>query len=65
MSRVGLIGFRRNVAVALGNVGTQEAASALDEPAAPGTVSRRDPTVAEHVAWAHARLSDCASRKQS
>ena len=65
MSRVGLIGFRRNVAVALGNVGTQEAASALDEPAAPGTVSRRDPTVAEHVAWAHARLSDCSSRKQS
>ena len=65
MSRAGLIGFRRNVAVALGNSGIQEAASVLDESTDPEALSRQDPTVAEHVTWARARLGACSSGKQS
>jgi epoxyqueuosine reductase len=54
VNRRGVAGLRRNVAVALGNRGTAEAASALanvptDSPEAAGTV------VAEHVAWALAQ----------
>ena len=64
MSRAGLIGLRRNVAVALGNAG-EEAASVLNEPPAPETASRADPTVAEHIAWAQARLGARSRRQQS
>ena len=52
MSRAKLNGFRRNVAVALGNRGTAEARAALDEPAGADRASTRDPVVAEQVAWA-------------
>lgn len=50
--RAGYLGFLRNVAVALGNWGTREAAAAL--------TTRRDdasPLLREHVAWALARCN--------
>ena len=60
MMRVRVKRLRRNVAVALGNSGTDEAASALDPAAAErvdaGAVD--EPLVAGHVAWARARLAD-------
>ena len=52
MSRAKLNGFRRNVAVALGNSGTTEARAALDEPAGAEHASAGDPVVAEHLEWA-------------
>ena len=55
MSRAKLTGFRRNVAVALGNSGTPAARAALDEPAGAAHASRRDPLVARHVDWARTR----------
>ena len=55
MSRAKLNGFRRNVAVALGNSGTAESRAALDQPAGAARASTRDPVVAEHVAWARRR----------
>jgi epoxyqueuosine reductase len=53
MTRAGVRGLRRNLAVALGNSGDRDALAALR---APGDASTRDPIVAEHVAWAEARL---------
>ena len=61
MSRAGLRGLRRNVAVALGNSGTAASAAAAAEPAADETASRRDPLVAEHLAWARRRLGGGAA----
>jgi epoxyqueuosine reductase len=54
MKRAGVRRLRRNLAVAIGNSGDQEAVAAL--------VNRREPTcadplVAEHVAWAVEKLS--------
>lgn len=57
MSRAGLQGLRRNVAVALGNAATAEAAGALAEPASAETPSRDDPLVAEHIAWARRQIA--------
>ena len=57
MSRARLTGFRRNVAVALGNSSTLAGAAAIAEPASTATPSRRDPMVAEHVDWARQRLA--------
>ncbi len=54
LRRAGLIGLRRNLAVALGNAGNPEAAEALG--AGGGAASLADPLVAEHVAWAERRL---------
>ena len=51
MSRAGVRGLRRNVAVALGNSGSEEARTAL----ADETEASADPIVAEHVAWARRR----------
>ena len=54
--RRGVAGLRRNVAVALGNVGGPDAASALAERADPSVAPTvRDPVVAEHLAWARVR----------
>lgn len=68
MTRPTLAGLRRNVAVAMGNSGDEEAANALeDEPApepasvaaGPGgglaSPSSVDPMVREHVEWARGR----------
>jgi epoxyqueuosine reductase len=55
MTRAGVKGLRRNLAVALGNSGDPRAAAALDEGAADGTCG--DPLIAEHVAWAKQKLS--------
>jgi len=60
MMRVRVKRLRRNVAVALGNSGTAEAAAVLD-PATRNTFvaeSVDEPVVAEHVRWARARLSE-------
>ena len=55
MTRTGVRGLRRNLAVALGNSGQDEALEALrdDDRDEPTTV---DPIVREHVQWARARL---------
>ena len=50
MSHTGLRNLRRNLAVALGNSASDDAARALAEPT--GDQSKRDPIVAEHVDWA-------------
>ena len=57
MSRARLSGFRRNLAVGLGNSATAAAAAAIAEPGSAETASRGDPTVAEHVDWARRRLA--------
>jgi epoxyqueuosine reductase len=53
MKRAGVRRLRRNVAVAIGNSGDRDAAAALE---ASGEDTARDPLVAEHVAWAVAKL---------
>ncbi|MEO2194910.1 MAG: tRNA epoxyqueuosine(34) reductase QueG [bacterium] len=60
MMRVRVKRLRRNLAVALGNSGTAEAAAALEPALAEtvGTESVDEPLVAEHVAWARARLGE-------
>ncbi len=51
--RRGVIGLRRNVAVALGNRGSITAASAFrDSPSAREAPSIGEPLVAEHIEWA-------------
>jgi len=55
MSRAGLRGLRRNVAVALGNSHEPDAASALEQT--PSDYSRSDPQVNEHVRWSRRTLS--------
>lgn len=56
LRRRGVSGLRRNVAVALANSGSAEAAEALREPRGAESSSVADPVVAEHSAWAIARL---------
>ena len=46
---------RRNLAVALGNSGSADAARALADPV--GEPSKRDPIVLEHVDWARRKLA--------
>jgi epoxyqueuosine reductase len=53
-------GLRRNVAVALGNVGGPDAESALADP--PHGAATTSPTVAEHVAWARRRAAGGSSK---
>ena len=57
MSRARLGGFRRNVAVALGNSSTPAAAAAVADPESAETLSRGEPMVAEHVDWARRRFT--------
>ena len=55
MTRAGVRGLRRNLAVALGNSGDSHAAEVLSEDRSEGTIS--DPIVAEHVEWAKRKLT--------
>lgn len=56
MTRAGVKGLRRNLAVALGNSGNPHALEVLS--ATPTvTDTRSDPLVLEHVAWAKSKLS--------
>jgi epoxyqueuosine reductase len=57
MVRAGVVRLRRNLAVALGNAARTVRADDLDGDTDPARPSVRDPVVAEHVAWARARLS--------
>jgi epoxyqueuosine reductase len=60
MTRTGVKGLRRNIAVALGNSGDPRALDALTRPA-PGETSG-DPLVIEHARWARRKLADaCGS----
>ena len=54
MARAGLRGLRRNIAVALGNSATPDAAAALSEPVPDD--SRSDPLVGEHLSWSRRRV---------
>ena len=56
MTRTGVRGLRRNLAVALGNSGDPRALDALSE-SAPANDSRSDALVLEHAAWAKCRLT--------
>jgi epoxyqueuosine reductase QueG len=51
MTRAKLVGLRRNLAVAIGNSGEEEALAALREHDADRP-SIEDPLVQEHVDWA-------------
>jgi epoxyqueuosine reductase len=55
LTRAGVKGLRRNLAVALGNSGDRRALDVLEHPRAEGTV--RDPVVIEHVEWAKRKLA--------
>jgi epoxyqueuosine reductase len=55
LTRAGVRGLRRNVAVALGNSGDPRALAALDEPHAADSCAS-DPLVLSHVAWAKSKL---------
>jgi len=63
MTRAGVKGLRRNLAVALGNSANRAALDALDECEAEGT--RSDPLIIEHVQWAKRKLRDSAGRERS
>jgi epoxyqueuosine reductase QueG len=56
MTRAGVKGLRRNIAVALGNSGDRRALVALDETGDDAT--KDDPLVIEHVQWAKRRLQE-------
>jgi epoxyqueuosine reductase len=56
MTRAGVRGLRRNLAVALGNSGDRRALDVLDDSAAGETT--HDPLVIEHVQWAKRTLRD-------
>jgi epoxyqueuosine reductase len=51
MTRAGLTGLRRNVAVAIGNSGDAAVGAVLDERS-PDRPSANEPLVRQHVAWA-------------
>jgi epoxyqueuosine reductase len=57
MRRSGYAGFRRNVAVALGNWGSQEAVPVLVE-----ALSDAEPLVRAHAAWALGRVGSAEAR---
>lgn len=67
MTRPGLTGLRRNLAVALGNSADEAAASAVqsDEHAGrgPASPSCDDPMVREHVEWAARRQAKAGRRR--
>jgi epoxyqueuosine reductase len=54
MTRAGVRGLRRNLAVALGNSGDSDALDALREDRTE--ISMSDPVVREHIDWAKVRL---------
>jgi epoxyqueuosine reductase len=56
MTRAGVNGLRRNLAVALGNSRDEAALAALDDTASDAT--KNNPLVIEHVRWAKRKLTD-------
>jgi epoxyqueuosine reductase len=56
VTRAGLRGLRRNLAVALGNSGDAATLDALTDPN-PDDPTRRDPLVLEHIEWLRAKLA--------
>ena len=58
VTRTGVKGLRRNIAVALGNSADPAALAALEEQ---GDELTRDPVVAEHVEWARRKLATLPS----
>ena len=63
MTRAGVRGLRRNVAVALGNSGDPQALEALMEP--PDSATKGDAVVAEHVQWAKDKLATFTQQERS
>ena len=63
MTRAGVRGLRRNLAVALGNSGDRSALEVLDGSETDGTLS--DPLVLEHVQWAKSTLEESTGRERS
>jgi len=63
MTRAGVRGLRRNVAVALGNSGDPRALDALMEP--PDSATKSDADVAEHVRWAKDKLATFTPQERS
>jgi epoxyqueuosine reductase len=66
MTRVGVNGLRRNLAVAMGNSGDAQALEALDDT--PAEAANLDPVIVEHVQWAKSKLRGArgsASRDQT
>ena len=61
LTRPGIAGLRRNLAVALGNSSDPAALAALE--AREGAPTSDPPLVAEHVAWARERLKDARARR--
>ena len=57
MSRAGVTGLRRNIAVALGNSATSKAREIVTEKPGDETPSKRDPVVVDHLQWAKQRLA--------
>jgi epoxyqueuosine reductase len=62
MTRAGVKGLRRNLAVALGNSADDRALEALAEP--DRDASTRDPLVIEHVEWAKRKLTGACGSVQ-
>jgi epoxyqueuosine reductase len=63
MTRAGVKGLRRNLAVALGNSGDRSALEVLDRSETEGTFG--DPLVLEHVHWAKRKLADSTGPERS
>ena len=61
MKRAGVTRLRRNIAVAIGNSGDQEAVATLVNHREP---TCDDPLVAEHVSWAVEKLCGCSDSSQ-
>ncbi len=57
LTRSGVRGLRRNLAVALGNSGDRRALDTLSEDRSEETIG--DPVVSEHVVWAREKLNRC------
>jgi epoxyqueuosine reductase len=57
MTRAGVVGLRRNLAIAIGNAGGHVPADVLDSGRREPQPSLDDPEVAECVRWARARLA--------
>jgi epoxyqueuosine reductase len=60
MSRAGVKGLRRNLAVALGNSGDPRALDALDDA---GGEAKSDPVIIEHVRWAKTKLTSARASR--
>ncbi len=64
MTRAGVKGLRRNLAVALGNSADQGVLNALSEPPSDDP-TKDDPLVVEHVEWAKWKLATTVRRQPS